>query len=98
MGKKFINCWEYTKCGREMGGKYVDSLGPCPAATEEKYHEINNGINGGRFCWLVEDTLCNGIVQIAFLDKFEKCLQCKFYLLIQKQENRNVEMVKTEIL
>jgi len=96
MGKKHINCWEYKKCGREVGGKNVDALGVCPATSEEKYHEINKGVNGGRFCWLVEDTLCNGKVQSAFLDKFEECLKCKFYLLVQKQENKNVEIERVE--
>jgi len=89
MSKRKINCWEFKKCGREADGENIHSLGVCPAANQEKYNEINDGINGGRFCWLVEDTLCNGEIQSSFFDKFEQCLKCKFYLLIQKQENHN---------
>lgn len=35
MGKKKLNCWEFKKCGRELGGAHVHDLGVCPA-TEEK--------------------------------------------------------------
>ena len=87
MVKENINCWEFMKCGCAPGGKNANSLGCCPAAVQEKYNEINNGVNGGRFCWLVEETLCNGIVQTSFLNKFEICLQCEFYLMIQNQQN-----------
>ena len=93
MVKKNINCWEYKKCGREPGGTEVHLHGVCPAASEEKYHEINNGLNGGRFCWIVEDTLCGEGVQTSFLDKFEQCLKCKFYLLVRKQEYSSTEIL-----
>ena len=31
------NCWEYKKCGREVGGAKVKDLGVCPAATNSKF-------------------------------------------------------------
>lgn len=98
MIKNNINCWEYKKCGREPGGKKSDSNGVCPAATQEKYHNINNGKNGGRFCWFVEETQCNEEVQQSFFEKFEHCLKCEFYLLVQKQENRHLVIVRNDML
>ncbi|MGD0283853.1 MAG: two-CW domain-containing protein, partial [Dissulfurispiraceae bacterium] len=26
-----MNCWEFKKCGREMGGVNIEQLGVCPA-------------------------------------------------------------------
>jgi len=98
MVKNNINCWEYTKCGREPGGKNIDSPGVCPATVQEKYNDINNGINGGRFCWFVENTMCNGEVQTSFLEKFEHCLKCEFYLLVQKQQNRHLIVVRNDLV
>ena len=98
MAKQNVNCWEYMKCGFEPGGKNNLSFGTRPAAADEKYHEINNGKNGGRFCWLIEGTTCNGIVHDSFFEKISQCLECKFYLLVQKQENRYVSAMRNEVL
>ncbi|MEW6110309.1 MAG: two-CW domain-containing protein, partial [Nitrospirota bacterium] len=31
---KRFNCWEFFRCGREIGGAKVSELGVCPAATD----------------------------------------------------------------
>lgn len=85
MAKQNANCWEYFKCGCEPGGKSNSRIGICPAASEERYDGINNGTNGGRFCWLVEDTLCNEVAYESFLDKFTQCLDCEFYSMLQSE-------------
>jgi hypothetical protein len=97
MVKQNINCWEYFKCGCEPGGKNNTTIGICSAASEGKYNEINNGKNGGRFCWLVEKTLCNGTVHDSFFDKIEECFECEFYLMLQKQENKHLTVVQNEL-
>ncbi|MEW5799455.1 MAG: two-CW domain-containing protein [Bacteroidota bacterium] len=93
MSDHTLNCWEYMKCGRQPGGNNVDGLGVCPAATDTKYNLINRGFNSGRFCWYVEATFCNRDVQGTFFDKFDDCLRCEFFLLVEKQEAQNLEIV-----
>jgi hypothetical protein len=93
-----MNCWEFKNCGRQPGGKHVAELGLCPAATDSRYHEINNGVNGGRFCWLVEQTMCFGVVEHSFLDKFERCLQCDFYKQVHRQEKRRFQQMANKFL
>ena len=80
------NCWEYKNCGREEGGRNVDSSGICPAATELRADKLNNGINGGRACWAVKNTLCNDALQKVFAIKLAKCLKCDFYLMVSEEE------------
>lgn len=96
--KNNVNCWEFTKCGRELGGVNSGLYGVCPTSVESKYHGINNGKNGGRFCWFVDDTNCKEKSRKSFIDRFEHCQQCAFFLLVQKQENRNLVVVRNDLL
>jgi len=80
------NCWEYKKCGREVGGARLKKLGCCPAATATLCDGVNGGKNGGRFCWQVAGTFCGGEVQGSFADKVLDCLQCDFYLAVEREE------------
>lgn len=93
MAAKKADCWDFTECGREPGGKNTAELGICPAATEELYDGINGGKNGGRFCWAVTSTLCGGIQQGTFARKLENCLKCDFFLKVQKDEGRNFILI-----
>ena len=88
-GKK-VNCWEYNKCGREPGGENVQTLGVCPAVTDETYNGFNSGTNSGRFCWYVagrmfsdEEPQClNG-------KKFHGCTECRFLNKVANEELKN---------
>lgn len=80
------NCWEFKKCGREPGGAKIGELGVCPAAIENRVNGINEGNNGGRACWAITGTLCNGVVDGRFASKVETCLQCDFYKLVCKEQ------------
>lgn len=82
------NCWEYWKCGREPGGRNVDTLGVCPASTHIQSDGTNGGKNAGRCCWVVAGTLCDDEVDGVFAEKFENCLKCPFYLAVERQEGR----------
>jgi hypothetical protein len=84
MGK--INCWEFKKCGREKAGLKKDTLGLCPTATEKELNGINAGKNGGRVCWAIAGSLCNGQVQGTFASKLKSCLNYNFYYLVRKEE------------
>jgi hypothetical protein len=97
MVQTITNCWEHIKCGREPGGKNVESEGLCPAAIQEKFNGINRGKNGGRFCWFVKETKCKGNTEINFIDSFEHCQKCEFFLLVQKQETRHLVVVRNDL-
>ena len=86
------NCWEYKKCGREQGGANIDSLGVCPAATERRLHNVHDGINAGRACWVVAGTYCQGKVQGVFAQKFTTCKDCDFYKKVQTENFSNFEI------
>ena len=84
------NCWEYLRCGREPGGKNVNEHGICPAATAVRFDGVNGGRFGGRFCWIVSGTICNGDQQGIFAKKLGDCLKCPFFLEVEKQEGRSM--------
>jgi hypothetical protein len=83
------NCWEFKKCGREAGGSNADSLGVCPAATEERLHGVHGGTNAGRACWVLAGTQCGGTVQGTFAQKFGECQVCDFFRMVKKEEGGN---------
>ncbi|MCP4345694.1 MAG: serine/threonine-protein phosphatase [Desulfobacterales bacterium] len=80
------NCWDYMKCGREPGGGKIADLGVCPAAVDQTFNGFNLGINGGRLCWLVAGTFCEGDVQGRFAEKRTSCRECEFYKQVQDEE------------
>jgi len=78
------NCWEFKNCGREPGGPKADELGICPAATNKYYHGVNRGKAGGRFCWTINGTLCEGRSE----EKPSPCTDCGFFQQVEQQEGR----------
>jgi hypothetical protein len=80
------NCWEFFKCGREIGGSKIEELGVCPAATDTSADGLNRGINGGRICWAVAGTLCDGEVQGTMAEKHLICSICEFYKKVRSEE------------
>ncbi|MHB8092276.1 MAG: HD-GYP domain-containing protein [Syntrophales bacterium] len=63
-----LNCWEFMKCGREVGGAKAEELGVCPAYPDH-----------GRHCARIVGTLCGGEVQGSFARKFRNCRKCPFF-------------------
>ncbi len=94
MAKK-LNCWEFKRCGREPGGEKVSEFGICPATTNTSYDGINRGKNGGRICWVVRGTYCNGDVQGEFNQKYGDCILCDFYKKVKKEESLKFMVIKT---
>jgi len=82
------NCWELKNCGREENGKNTE-MGICPAFSEAQYKGINNGKNGGRFCWYVSGTFCKGEVQGSFAQKRLSCITCEVFKQIKSEEKDN---------
>ena len=63
-----MNCWEFKKCGREVGGAKVKELGVCPSYP-----------NNGKSCAYVAGTFCGGEIQGTFASKLYNCMKCDFY-------------------
>ncbi len=84
------NCWEFKKCGRQVGGAKVAELGVCPAAVELRVDGVNRGNNGGRSCWALAGTFCGGKVQGTFADKMNNCMNCEFYRKVATEEGVNL--------
>ena len=88
------NCWEVRKCGREPGGEKVHELGVCPAPLEERTDGINGGKNGGRACWAIAGTFCEGKMQGTLAKKLGDCLECDFFKEVVHEEGKNFEFAK----
>lgn len=86
------NCWEFKKCGRQEGGAHVHDLGICPASKEGKLDGIHGGKNGGRACWVIAGTLCQGNIQGSYAAKYKNCTECEFYLAVKKEEYPNFKL------
>lgn len=86
-----LNCWEFKKCERQTGALKTFELGVCPASTETRTDKINGGYNGGRACWAIAGTLCNGKVQGTYALKLGNCLKCDFYELVSSEEKTNFQ-------
>ncbi len=63
------NCWEVFKCCREPGGSKAEELGACTTASEERLDGVHGGKCGGRACWVIAGTLCQGTLQGTFAKK-----------------------------
>ncbi len=89
-----LNCWEYKKCGRELNGKNATKLGVCPASLDNSFDGINYGENGGRVCWAIAGTFCEGKTQGAFADKRNSCVKCDFFRMVNRQEGEQKKPTK----
>jgi len=82
-----LNCWEFKKCGREIGGEKTLEQGVCPVAMEIRADGIHNGKNGGRCCWVITNSVFDEKTAHGFcLKKIQECRTCDFYLFVQKSE------------
>ncbi len=86
------NCWEYKKCGREIDGINVKTLGVCPAATFISADGFCGGKNGGRSCMYITGTFniatflsAGGISAGENCGKVKNCVKCDFYKQIKKE-------------
>ncbi len=83
-----MNCWEYKRCGKEVTGGSPGEP-PCPAATCRAANGIHYGNNGGRACWALDGTLCEGTPQTVN-EKILDCSSCAFYLQVHQEETDNL--------
>ena len=93
--KSVLDCWEFKHCGREPGGANVRELGVCPAALCEQCDGINGGRQGGRVCWTIAGTLCDGQVKGTFAQKRLACTQCDFLKQVELDMGPDFQLVPT---
>ncbi len=86
-----VNCWEYKKCSREPGGAVAAGREACPATTAHALDGLNRGRNGGRVCWAIAGTFCEGGPTGRFAVKIASCLDCDFFIKVQKEEGGNFQ-------
>jgi len=85
-----LNCWEFTRCGREPGGASTSTQGVCPAASEGALDGVHGGRNSGRSCWVLAGTFCGGEVAGTAARKIESCRDCDFYKLVLVEEGETL--------
>jgi len=76
-----LNCWEFKKCERELGGQRAFELGVCPAATDVRLDGVHDGIEG---------TMCDDNIHGAFAQKYKNCGQCDFYEYVKSEEGEGL--------
>jgi hypothetical protein len=87
-----VNCWEFKKCGREIGGMKSQILGVCPVVKNHELEGTHGGKSAGRACWIVAGSMCGGAVQGTFADKYSNCRDCDFYKLVRKEEGFSFQL------
>jgi len=84
-----LNCWQFKNCGREKGGLLAGALGECPVASALKYDGLNDGVGGGRACWMVEDSCCRMIALAR--GQGNPCRHCEFYQRVLYEQDQAVQ-------
>ena len=92
------NCWEFKDCGRQARGPKVNDLGVCPAAIDISSDGLNRGENGGRVCWAIAGTFCDGKVQGTYAQKGNSCLACDFFRMVNDEELGKFDIIKPTLL
>ncbi len=80
-----LNCWEFMKCGKEPGGSRTEESGVCPIASEASADSLNDGINGGRLCWVIAD-ICNYKIKCSATHHNSSCFSCEFRYKVMADE------------
>ena len=80
------NCWEFKKCERNPGGKRIGEFGICPASADKSLNTVHGGMNGGRACWAIAGTFCEGTVQGSEAQKQQLCWECDFFNSVRNEE------------
>jgi len=81
-----MNCWEFMKCGREIGGEKAEELGVCAAAVYPHADGINRGVNGGRICWAIVGSYSCYVGKSSLTGKKLLCYDCEFHKKVLAEE------------
>jgi len=87
------NCWEFLKCGREIGGAKAHELGICPAAVFTEADGYCGGKNGGRACMYIAGTFCCEVIPGTRREEWKNCENCNFYNLVRREEGAELSVL-----
>ena len=73
---KKCNCWEFNECKMGQGG--TAGSGMCPVAADTYADGLNKGVNGGRICWMIVESLYRNKIKCCALKQNLSCFQCEF--------------------
>ena len=77
-------CWEVMKCNNQTN---------CVVAINVKYHNLHDGKNAGRACWLVAGTFSKDKSnKNSCINKVSTCMNCNFFAMVQEQEQLSFKM------
>jgi hypothetical protein len=54
---------------------------------------VHGGIHAGRACWVIDGTMCDGIVQGSFAQRIKNCAPCDLYKSVKAEEG--AELIST---
>ena len=88
MSKKKLNCWEFMKCGKGPDRDKADQSGVCPVASEASADGLNNGVNGGRLCWVLAELYGDGKGKwrCSNVSRKSPCFSCEFRYKVTNEE------------
>lgn len=81
-----LNCWEFMKCGKEIGTDKNGKQDVCPIASEKSADGLNGGVNGGRICWVIADLCCEKSIQCSDKKRKDPCFSCEFRFKVMMEE------------
>ena len=64
--------------------------GPCPVPTDVRLNACNRGNQGGRACWYLVGTQCDGKLQGTFAEKVGDCMLFDFYRVVVAEEGADI--------
>ncbi len=81
-----MNCWEVKQCGEKER---------CAAFHAKSLDGFLGGINGGRACFFIIGTRCNGKLQETMEEKELTCNPCNFFHRLKREHG---ELVSNEVI
>ncbi len=86
MAREKLNCWDYQGCGRGPDASRPDKPITCPAGRATALDGCNGGTAGGRACWSIPGTMCEGAPRGTWEQKRTECTKCAFFRRVEVEE------------
>ncbi len=67
----------------------IEEFSIYPSVNENSLSSFNNGETEIRACPVIEGTVCEGMIQGTFIEKFEECRTCEFYKKTKQEEENS---------
>lgn len=91
-----LNCWEFTRCGREPGRGDGQGGASCSALTDTRSHGSNGGTHAGRICWAVAGTFSIAKPAAPCDVGALSCADCDFFKRVREEEGKGFRLLPPE--